>query len=508
MAIYTKTVDPNGGADYTSLSAWEAGEAGKYTSGDTALAECRRTGAARDTTPFVIGGWNSGVLPKITVHPDYRHEGKFANQRGDGKYVYTFAPTTDAVGIAVYNSNVTIEWLQIEHLGSGLANNDDVALAPGYYGLKLLQCLFKCSNTSGSDYFSAIYLASTVTTAYSFVINCCIIGYRRSDTTVRGITIGGTPTAIYCTTIYNADLGIYRIYGTTYVQNTIVCNCYSSCYGGTFTNSGWNVSSDATAPGTPVAINKTDYSTYFKDVANYDFHLKDTAYNLFGINGNTGLSSSTTIDIDNQTRVAYDIGADEYIVPNLNVSVALQTLSLSQAGAALQISASTPVGVQSLQLSQNPVTVTALPVLVVPTEHQLLTLAQNPTVVTSSPVVPANAQSLLLAQTPVTFSITNAPVLVNSQQLTLTSQPCSVLVPLQVIPVGAQALNLQNYSVTTRSFAPNIYGVNFVAKSRRIICVLNGQEYTLVATPHGFSFVASDKLHTIEAYPRTHKFSS
>lgn len=33
MATYTKTVDPNGGADYTSLSAWEAGEQARYSSG-------------------------------------------------------------------------------------------------------------------------------------------------------------------------------------------------------------------------------------------------------------------------------------------------------------------------------------------------------------------------------------------------------------------------------------------------------------------------------------------
>ena len=50
MATYTKTVDPNGGSDYLSLALWEAGEQGLYSSGDIAIADCKRTGATKDTT--------------------------------------------------------------------------------------------------------------------------------------------------------------------------------------------------------------------------------------------------------------------------------------------------------------------------------------------------------------------------------------------------------------------------------------------------------------------------
>jgi len=77
MATYTKVVDPNNGAgtDYTSLAAWEAGEQGLYSSGDIAIADCKRTGATKDTNSVTISGWTAGVIPKVIVNAAYRHEG-------------------------------------------------------------------------------------------------------------------------------------------------------------------------------------------------------------------------------------------------------------------------------------------------------------------------------------------------------------------------------------------------------------------------------------------------
>ncbi|GKT09622.1 hypothetical protein [Desulforhabdus sp. TSK] len=87
MAVHTKIVDPNGGGDYTSLSAWEAGQQTLYSSGDTAVADCRRTGSAFESTSFTIAGWTSGVNIRIIANSSYRHEGKWANQQAGGNYV-------------------------------------------------------------------------------------------------------------------------------------------------------------------------------------------------------------------------------------------------------------------------------------------------------------------------------------------------------------------------------------------------------------------------------------
>src|SRR6185369_4337425 len=124
----------------------------------------------------------------------------------------------------------------------------------------------------------------------------------------------------YNCTSYNNGAG-FRSAGT---NKFTVINCLAAAsagdndFIGSFTApSDYNVSSDATAPGTNKATGKTAYTDYFVDPANGDFHLKDTSLNLFGLSG-TDLSGTFTTDIDGVTRSApWDIGADQYVAAGL-----------------------------------------------------------------------------------------------------------------------------------------------------------------------------------------------
>ena len=77
-----KIVDPDNGAgtDYTSLSAWEAGEQKNLVdNNEIAIAKCRNTGGSADTTALQIRGWTTDTDHYIKIWTDpnenYRHNG-------------------------------------------------------------------------------------------------------------------------------------------------------------------------------------------------------------------------------------------------------------------------------------------------------------------------------------------------------------------------------------------------------------------------------------------------
>ena len=88
---------------------------------------------------------------------------------------------------------------------------------------------------------------------------------------------------------------------------------YATSDGATLTQS-YNVASDTSASGTGSLNSKSDYSTYFTSIASgsEDFHLTDTAANLWGGSGED-LSGEFTTDLDGDTRsTPWDMGADDF----------------------------------------------------------------------------------------------------------------------------------------------------------------------------------------------------
>jgi len=90
-----KIVDPDNGSgtNYTSLSAWEAGEQGDLTGArdEIAVAKCRCTGGTADTTGLIIEGWTTDSTRYIKIWTDpaesYRHNGKWTT--GNKYRLYT-----------------------------------------------------------------------------------------------------------------------------------------------------------------------------------------------------------------------------------------------------------------------------------------------------------------------------------------------------------------------------------------------------------------------------------
>ena len=313
MPTYTKTVDPNGGADYASISLWEAGEQALYSSGDIAIADCRRTGATKDTTPVSVAGWTPGVIPKVVVNSSYRHEGKWADTRvSDGNRVYIL-DTTGGTANSLYNDVADAEFDGLlVHANSGSITTLQANKSSTWKNLV----------TRGKRMMRVSFNGITVNMYNSVSYDTVDMSYLH----VGGITT--TVSNIFNCTFYGSSANAGRIYnddGTINVKNTFAMSFAD--FGGSWGTSDYNVSSDATAKGTTVSTNRTAYATYFTDHANGDFHLKDTSANLFGI-ASENLSATFTDDIDGNTRPAdstFGLGADYYVAATGNTITASQT---------------------------------------------------------------------------------------------------------------------------------------------------------------------------------------
>ena len=314
MATYTKTVDPNGGSDYTSISAWEAGEQTLYSSGDIAIADCKRTGATKDTTAVTISGWTAGVVPKIIVNSLYRHEGKHADTRTGGNYIYTLSGMAGSA-IIIGVASTVVDGIQIETWGS--AGGTRAAISTGG-GVTSFCEIYKCLITAPTDVASStMYGIQLVNGCADWkIINNIVWGIKTASNTAYGIQCA-RGNIVANNTVYNSGTGFTEPDSTNtmvYTNNAGMGNTVADWAGSFSATSDYNVSSDATAPGTNKATSKTAYTDYFVDHANGDFHLKNTSATLWGINS-SNLTITFTTDIDNDTRTDSDqfgISADFY----------------------------------------------------------------------------------------------------------------------------------------------------------------------------------------------------
>jgi len=313
MTTYTKIVDPGGSGDYTSLSAWEAGEQTLYASGDIAIADVRRTTSAKDTTAVTISGWTTGVIPKIIVNSAYRHQGKWEDQiGGTGNYIATLSPVSTSACITISVSQAGVDGILIDCLGSGNYFNIGISHTT-QSGIEILNSIIRnshsASSTSGTPY--GILLGTTTTTYDNIVRNVALQGFSKTSGGGTALKVAYGNNRIDNVTVYGSDIGISRTAGNAYIRNTAVFNC-TTCFSGTFGSSSNNVSSDATAPGTTVTTGQTAYTDYFTSPSTGDFTLKASSQTLWGI-ASANLTSIFTTDIDGESRPDSDqfgIGPD------------------------------------------------------------------------------------------------------------------------------------------------------------------------------------------------------
>ena len=280
--------------------------------GDSAIAvaKCRASTGAADTTAVTITGWTTSATNYIKVWTDpsegYRHEGKW----DDGKYRLETATN----GIVINEEYERVEGVQIK---TTLTSVDSV-----------VGILLKPATSTSSIIISSCIVAGVIsgTTNYAYGImgdsggtyyiqNTLVYNYTNGTNSLGGIYSNDADAIIY--SYNNTTVGNYRGYGVN--SGTVICkNCIGydnidSDYAGAFNASSTNnLSKDATAPAyNTYYINKT---VTFADEANKDFHLAQSdidAKNVgYDLSADANLPFST--DIDGSTRTGtWDIGADE-----------------------------------------------------------------------------------------------------------------------------------------------------------------------------------------------------
>jgi len=302
MAEVVRYVDPDatGAGDgtswtdaYTSLSAWNAGEATNLvTDGDWHHVYCRSSSGTADTTGFTITGWTTGASNYILIEAAENHEA--IPDEWDATR-YRLSPTS-ATAIQISEEYVRILGLQL----SVAANNVYcVRVAAGAIGasndIRVLNCRCEGVTTAGSGQRGITIADADVNLT---VENTVVL-----DMGGDGINVNCSAD-IYNCVVYNSGFdGIeYESGGSGNVTNCAVFDSVSGDdfdidAGATVTIS--NCASDDGTGTNPVSPSGGSWSNEFTDYTNGDFTILGTG-NLW--DGGTPVSGITHDMIGN----AYD----------------------------------------------------------------------------------------------------------------------------------------------------------------------------------------------------------
>ena len=303
----TKTVIPAGGGDYATLSAWEDARDGNLVTSDfIEIANC--SGATADTTVVVIAGWTTDTTHYIEINGDYAVT---SGVHYSTSY-YRIEPAS-GVALTLPTSYSTCD-IKISKLQITTVNSVAISCATrGTGNLYIYNNIIK-ESSGGTTYQGGISMSGFggSTSLITYIYNNIIYDF----TTDRqyGMSLGNDG------------------YGTFYVYNNTVQNCYRQIgfggssitiknnlcqsksnvdgvdYMGTFTTTSNNISEDTTSPD----VDYRSKTIIFVSESTDDFHLAFNDTNA--IDKGVDLSATFTTDIDGVTRTGtWDIGADEYV---------------------------------------------------------------------------------------------------------------------------------------------------------------------------------------------------
>ena len=266
-------VDTNGGGDYTSLSAAEAGEQiigdNLALRNEKMVISCTSGGTATaDTAAVAIdANWstNESCTYTIQAHADDRHVGIW----DDSKFQHTVT-TASTAGIYAYAAYGLIDGLQIKTNVSSTYGNIRVRNCAD---VEVVNCLSIGSLAAPVIEF---YYATGAVKAGNNII---------SGSSGDGIAIEGTgDLECFSNTVTNCGAnGISRIGGTLNAVNNSVSNSTTNDFTGTITGL-TNISSDGTAPDNAISYTVYDAAidtlpvvpedcVIFKDIVANDFRL-------------------------------------------------------------------------------------------------------------------------------------------------------------------------------------------------------------------------------------------
>ena len=328
-----KIVDPDNasGTNYTSLSAWEAGEQGDLTGArdEIAVAKCRCTGGTADDGSVEIAGWTTDSTRYIKIWTDpsesYRHSGKYSST----KYRLGTKVSYDPYHISITEDFVRIDGLQFYrrtdggqyscvHVGSDRTQSTDIRISC---------CIFVQAETNASYFVNAIDYTSSDHIRV-FISNNVFIDFN--DSSGKAIRAGnyyigsdGTPWCIFNNTFNNCCIAITSVHDNAVLAlNNIFYSCGTPCSGVFASGTGYNSTDDSsigyTVTGGATA-DRVSQTFSFVDASGDDFHLQSTDGGArgYGLNLYNHATYPFQTDIDGDDRggsgASWDIGADEVI---------------------------------------------------------------------------------------------------------------------------------------------------------------------------------------------------
>jgi hypothetical protein len=298
-----RTVKSSGG-DYSSLSAWEAGEEADIVAADEyRTAECY---SFDDTTALTITGWTTDATRfiQIITPSAERHDGKW----NASKYRMSFSGAT---GITLGEPYIYFEGIQFQiSEGGSTARTTVLVGSVGAGNIYVDACIFR-QNPASAGTGSLVGFANTDASTTAVIRNTLFYDFRQG--TGRGVSVNPGIVFLYNCTGHNCDETYRRGSGTLTARNCLA-NDSTDGFVGTFdAASNYNASDVAgDAPGAN-SRNGASGTATFVDEANDDFHLGASDTNCKDLGEDlSGATHGFSTDVDGATRTgSWDIGFDE-----------------------------------------------------------------------------------------------------------------------------------------------------------------------------------------------------
>jgi hypothetical protein len=301
------------GGDYTSLSAWEAGEQKNLVTAkrrETALCS-----TFDDTLSVLIGGWTTSLACYPTIEALDNHNGVW----GASYRLVVTNPTADGV-LTIHTDHVRVRGIQIQHTETGSGAVYRNGIAPRYLGvggtLVVERCIVRGVITAGVTHTIGISAGNDNATAY--ISNNRVQGYV--GTANRGIAFGQPPAGYaYNNTVLNCTLGMDAAYGHTVRAKNNLVDRRGLAGALCFTIATWhvdsshNASDDASAADTGATGARINQTFTFKNADSDDYRLTldDLGARRFGADLSADSAYPFATDARGAVRHAssWDIGA-------------------------------------------------------------------------------------------------------------------------------------------------------------------------------------------------------
>ena len=320
--VVTRTLKPSGG-DYTSLSAWEAGEQRDLvTANEIARLECYKGDYSSvggginyivELDTVTVDGWVTGPnnYIEIVVPSTERHDGKpFDSSSNYSGFAVRFPNNWDSLDLSDHFIDVYGLIVDKANSSGGQSSGSAIVCGSGDTGYTdstrvhiLDSCIALNAGSSGIALSSAQrYLVVIVNCVASGCVNGFYAYNYKISRFYNCTSVGNTA---YAFRIENAP--------STVLRNCLGANSGTSDFYVVAGDVDYCASSDASALG---ANSYTNQTFSFVDAANKDFHLtgSDTGAKDKGLDLSSDPDFPFNWDIDGETRAApWDIGADEYV---------------------------------------------------------------------------------------------------------------------------------------------------------------------------------------------------